>query len=234
MAVDIDDFRGFHRARQISEDAIQALKRDFFRRVSGVVRGSHPRALMGAHSDSVYALLPLGMGADHPDAQRRAHQLGQQVQDTIVAWKPGFTVSIGLSAAIEAPEGVAGAHREVTAVMETLGRFKRWSQVISVPQLGVTGLLAGVNHERLLEFAHRHLGPLIEHDRARGGELVETLKAYLEAGEQQAAAKRLGIHPNTLRYRLDRVREVARIELEDPETRLNLAVALRVQGLLGL
>src|SRR5207237_4712896 len=89
MAVDIDDFRGFHRARQISEDAIQALKRDFFRRVSGVVRGSHPRALIGAHSDSVYALLPLGMGADHPDAQRRAHQLGQQVQDTIVAWKPG-------------------------------------------------------------------------------------------------------------------------------------------------
>jgi purine catabolism regulator len=234
MAVDIDDFRGFHRARQIGEDAIQAVKREFFRRVSGVVRGSHPRALLGAHSDSVYALLPLGMGADHPDAQRRAHQLGQQVQDAIVAWKPGFTVSIGLSAPIEAPEGVAGAHREVTAVMETLGRFKRWSQVISVPQLGVTGLLAGVNHERLQEFAHRHLGPLIEHDRARGGELVETLKAYLEAGEQQAAARRLGIHPNTLRYRLDRVREVGGVELEDPETRLNLAVALRVQGLLGL
>lgn len=234
MAVDIDDFRGFHRARQIAEEAIQALKRDFFRRVSGVVRGSHPRALIGAHSDSVYALLPLGLGADHPDAQRRAHQLGQQVQDAIVAWNPGFTVSIGLSAPIEAPDGVAGAHREVTAVMETLGRFKRWSQVISVPQLGVTGLLAGVDHERLLEFAHRHLGPLMEHDRARGGELVETLKAYLEAGEQQAAARRLGIHPNTLRYRLDRVREVGRVELEDPETRLNLAVALRVQGLLGL
>ena len=47
-------------------------------------------------------------------------------------------------------------------------------------------------------------------------------------------AKRLRIHPNTLRYRLDRVREVSGAELEDPETRLNLAVALRVQALLGL
>ena len=129
---------------------------------------------------------------------------------------------------------MAGAHREVTAVMETLGRLKRWSQVVSVPQLGVTGLLAGVDHERLLEFAQRHLGPLIEHDRARSGDLVETLKAYLEAGEQQAAAKRLGIHPNTLRYRLDRVREISGAEFEDPETRLNLSVAVRVQGLLGL
>ena len=199
-----------------------------------VVKASHQRALLSAHSDSVYALLPLGLGADHPDAQRRAHQLGQQVQEAVAGWKPGFTVSVGLSAAIEAPLGVAGAHREVTAVMETLGRLKRWSQVVSVPQLGVTGLLAGVDHERLLEFAQRHLGPLIEHDRARSGDLVETLKAYLEAGEQQAAAKRLGIHPNTLRYRLDRVREISGAEFEDPETRLNLSVAVRVQGLLGL
>src|SRR5438105_4348492 len=234
MAVDVDDFRGFHRARQISEDAIQALKRELFRRVAMVVKASHQRALLSAHSDSVYALLPLGLGADHPDAQRRAHQLGQQVQEAVAGWKPGFTVSVGLSAAIEAPLGVAGAHREVTAVMETLGRLKRWSQVVSVPQLGVTGLLAGVDHERLLEFAQRHLGPLIEHDRARSGDLVETLTAYLEAGEQQAAAKRLRIHPNTLRYRLDRVREISGAEFEDPETRLNLSVAVRVQGLLGL
>ena len=86
----------------------------------------------------------------------------------------------------------------------------------------------------LVEFASRHLGTLVEHDRTRNGNLVGTLKAYLEEGEQQAAARRLRIHPNTLRYRLDRVREISGAELDDPETRLNLAVALRVQGLLGL
>src|SRR5207245_5648795 len=103
-----------------------------------------------------------------------------------------------------------------------------------VPELGLTGLLAGVSDERLVEFASRHLGTLTEHDRVRNGNLVGTLKAYLEEGEQQAAARRLRIHPNTLRYRLDRVREISGAELDDPETRLNLAVALRVQGLLGL
>jgi purine catabolism regulator len=41
------------------------------------------------------------------------------------------------------------------------------------------------------------------------------------------------VHPNTLRYRLDRIREISGVDLEDPETRLNLAVALRVQALLG-
>ncbi len=234
MRVDVDDFRSLLRSKQVTEDAIQALKREYFRRVSGVVRASHPRSLMGAHSDAIFALLPLGLGVDPADARRRTISLGSQIQEAINAWKPGFTVSVGFSAPVEAPAGVAGAQREVKAVMETLARLHRWAQVISVPELGLTGLLASVNHERLVEFALRHLGQLIEHDRLRGAGLVDTLRAYLETGEQQAAARRLDIHPNTLRYRLDRIREISAVEIDEPEMRLNLAVALRIQGLLGL
>jgi purine catabolism regulator len=232
MITDIDDFRGFHRARQIGEDAVQALKREYLRRVSGAVRAAYPRALISAHSDSVLALLPLS-GEDGGD-QTRLQALGLQVREAIDDWKPGFTVSVGFSGPVEAPQQVANAHREVHGVMETLARFQRWGQVVHVPELGLTGLLAGVNDDRLVEFAHRHLGQLAEHDRSRGGQLVATLKAYLEAGEQQAAARRLQIHPNTLRYRLDRIREVSGADLDDAETRLNLAVALRVHLLLGL
>jgi purine catabolism regulator len=232
MLVDIDDFRGFNRARQITEDAIQALKRDFLRRVTAVVRTGFPRALLQGRSDQVVALLPLG--AEIADYQARSHALGLQIRQAIVDWKPGFTVSVGFSGPTEAPVGVAGALREVTSVMESLARFKRWSQVVAVPELGLTGLLAAVTDERLVDYSRRHLGPLIDHDSARKGNLVTTLRAYLETGEQQQAAQRLRVHPNTLRYRLDRIREITGLELEDPETRLNLAVALRVQQLLGM
>ena len=231
VLVDIDDFRGFNKARQISEDAIQALKREFLRRVTGVVRASHPRALLHGRSDQVVALLPLG--TETGDYQARGHALGLQIRQAIADWKPGFTVSVGFSGPAEAPAGIAGALREVTSVMESLARFKRWSQVIAVPELGLTGLLAAVTDERLVDYSRRHLGPLIEHDSARKGSLVQTLRAYLETGEQQRAAQRLKVHPNTLRYRLDRIREISGVDLEDPETRLNLAVALRVQALLG-
>jgi purine catabolism regulator len=232
MLVDIDDFRGFNRARQISEDAIQALKRDFLRRVTGVVRTSYPRALVQGRSDQVVSLLPLG--PEVGDHQIRVHALGVQIQQAIADWKPGFTVSVGFSGPAEAPAGVAGSLREVTSVMESLARFKRWSQVIAVPELGLTGLLAAVTDERLVDYSRRHLGPLIKHDTSRKGNLVATLRAYLETGEQQQAAQRLRVHPNTLRYRLDRIREISAVDLEDPETRLNLAVALRVQALLGM
>jgi len=232
MLVDIDDFRGFNRARQISEDAIQALKREFLRRVTAVVRASYPRALVQGRSDSVVSLLPLG--TEPGEHQSRVHALGMQVRQSIADWKPGFTVSVGFSGPVEAPTGVAGAQREVTSVMDSLARFKRWGQVVAVPELGLTGLLAAVADERLADYAHRLLGPLVEHDRARNGSLVSTLRAYLETGEQQEAAKRLRVHPNTLRYRLDRIREIGNYDLEEAETRLNLAVALRVQALLGM
>src|SRR5467141_1735052 len=232
MLVDIDDFRGFIGTRQVSEDAIQALKRDFLRRVTGVVRASYARALVQGRSDQVVSLLPLG--TEVGDHQHRVHALGVQIQQAIAEWKPGFTVSVGFSGPAEAPTGVAGAQREVTSVMDSLARFKRWGQVVAVPELGLTGLLAAVSDERLVDYSKRHLGPLMEHDSARKGALVATLRAYLETGEQQQAAQRLRVHPNTLRYRLDRIREISGVDLEDPETRLNLAVALRVQALLGM
>lgn len=232
MLVDIDDFRGFLRTKQVGEDAIQAIKREHLRRVSGVIRGAFPRALFSARSDSILALLPFG--PDPQDHAARAQATGYQVREAVADWKPGFTVSVAFSGPVELPGQVASAHREVRAVLETLSRFKRWGQVVAVPELGLTGLLAGVTDERLVEFAQRHLGPLLEHDREKGGSLVQTLRAYLETGEQQGAARRLKVHPNTLRYRLDRVREITGAELDDPETRLNLAVAIRVQGLLGL
>jgi purine catabolism regulator len=232
VLVDIDDFRGFVRARQISEDAIQALKREFLRRATGVFRASYQRALVQGRSDQVVALLPLGTEvADH---QSRSHALGLQIQQAVADWKPGFSVSVGFSAPVEAPGAIEGALREVTSVMESLARFKRWGQVVAVPELGLTGLLAAVSDERLVDYSRRHLGPLVEHDTARKAALVATLRAYLETGEQQQAAQRLRVHPNTLRYRLDRIREITGLDLEDPETRLNLAVALRVQALLGL
>ena len=200
--------------------------------MTAVVRTGYQRGLVQGRSDQVVALLPLGTEvADH---QARSHALGLQIQQAVAEWRPGFTVSVGFSAPIEAPVGVEGALREVTSVMESLARFKRWGQVVAVPELGLTGLLAAVSDERLVDYSRRHLGPLIEHDSARKGALVATLRAYLETGEQQHAAQRLRVHPNTLRYRLDRIREITGLDLEDPETRLNLSVALRVQALLGM
>ncbi|MER6526338.1 helix-turn-helix domain-containing protein [Streptomyces sp. NPDC001508] len=78
----------------------------------------------------------------------------------------------------------------------------------------------------------RHGGPvhdMIAADLAAGGELVRSLAAYLdEAGDIPRAAQRLVLHPNTLRYRLRRIRERFGVDLDDPDTLLIVTLAVRL------
>jgi DNA-binding PucR family transcriptional regulator len=53
------------------------------------------------------------------------------------------------------------------------------------------------------------IGPLIEHDRRRGTQLVPTLAVFLDAnGNRKLAASNLTIHINTLDYRLRQIQRV--------------------------
>jgi hypothetical protein len=83
--------------------------------------------------------------------------------------------------------------------------------------------------ERHPELQHPALRQLIEHDRERRGELTPSLLAWLEAGQNvQTAAEGLHVHPNTLRYRLRRIRELAPLDLDDPDQRLATWLELRL------
>ena len=78
------------------------------------------------------------------------------------------------------------------------------------------------------------LTTLREHDRARRTAHVETCRAYLDAfGDVDSAARVLGVHPNTIRYRLRQIESVTGISLRDPTERLALELELRIdaQGL---
>jgi DNA-binding PucR family transcriptional regulator len=58
---------------------------------------------------------------------------------------------------------------------------------------------------------------------------VPSVRAYLDAfGDVRTAAGELHVHPNTLRYRLRRARELTGLDLGDQSTRLVVALALRV------
>ena len=66
---------------------------------------------------------------------------------------------------------------------------------------------------------------LADGPRAR---LTETLRAWLDRpGQVQAVAAELGVHPQTVRYRVKQLRDLFGDRLEDPEARFELGLALR-------
>ncbi|HLU55443.1 MAG TPA: helix-turn-helix domain-containing protein [Pseudonocardia sp.] len=62
---------------------------------------------------------------------------------------------------------------------------------------------------------------LVEYDREHRTDLVGSVVAWLDAmGDVRAAAERLTVHPNTLRYRVRRASAIAGLRLDDPRARL--------------
>jgi purine catabolism regulator len=81
-------------------------------------------------------------------------------------------------------------------------------------------------------FYEETLGPLIAYDLRTQSELVQTLERYFVCnGNLSQAAQQLHLHRNSLLYRLERIGEVLRVDLDDAETRLSLQVALRMRHL---
>jgi sugar diacid utilization regulator len=95
--------------------------------------------------------------------------------------------------------------------------------------LGVFRLLAEIREPgAIANFVRTWLGDLIDYDERHHYDLVETLGRYLDlGGSYEATASAVAIHRSTLKYRLQRIREISGHDLNDPDTRFNLQLATR-------
>jgi DNA-binding PucR family transcriptional regulator len=92
-------------------------------------------------------------------------------------------------------------------------------------------LLLGADPRLAAEHAADRLAPLHELSAGSRSRLSETLRIWLaEQGRLGQVAERLGIHPQTARYRLGRLRDLFGDALDDPDGRFWLDLALRVQA----
>lgn len=88
--------------------------------------------------------------------------------------------------------------------------------------------------ELIGDLTARCLAPLAGCGPTQGRRLAETLLAWLETrGGAPEVAARLGVHPQTVRYRMRQIRELWGEEVDDPDRRFELELVLRAQRLRG-
>lgn len=79
------------------------------------------------------------------------------------------------------------------------------------------------------EYLSRYLHPVLEYDKKHGTNMYETLKVYLQnKGNAKATAEYLFAHYNTVNYRLERIREIMKMELNDSENQFGIQLAIRL------
>jgi purine catabolism regulator len=212
-----------------ADEAVERLRRLVEDRLS-----RHPAPYVcSVHDDLVVALF----GAAEPAAARAQ---AEAVAEGVLAG--GAAARFGLGAPEADPRALRRAYQEARFALQAAAAVKAEgreraapTRVASVEDLGSHRLLLALQQDAALEaFSRGLLGPLRAYDRRQHGDLVASLRAYLEHnGNWEAAARALGVHRHTLRYRIRRVAELTGRDLEAAADRVEFWLALQAAEVLG-
>lgn len=136
----------------------------------------------------------------------------------------------GTAAGVGAPRGGPGeawrSWREAVAALRVAERVPSFAPVARWSELGVYRLLSRLSDGDLHQLA-AEAGAL-----AAEPELARTVEIYLDhAGHVQESARALGVHRQTLYYRLAKAERLADADLADGQDRLRLHLALKAARL---
>ena len=190
-------------------------------RTEARLRRLAPGAVVDAGRESLHALLPLAPGAGEPERaalERALHELGGAER-----------VLIGLSAMRRGVSDGRHSLREAADAAHIARALVRGGGALSYGDLGAYKYLVRLPLDEAPNDRHcEAVERLMDYDRRRRSQLVETLEQYLRDRRSIATtARALFIHPNTLRQRLERIEKLSGLDLA-AEDLLSLELAVKL------
>lgn len=200
---------GLRALKSASSGVLAALERDDAAELAAIVPGAEPKLL-----------------------ERAAAALRLELQDGLI----GFAVTVGHSRIAQDPVDLYRAGHEARLALNVAEAEGR--EVLAFEETGAYRLLLGAMSEdpgELDRFYEETVAPLAAYDEQYETDLVTTIEAYLEHdGNVAATAQRLFTHRHTVRYRLDRVKELSGHDLSSTEGRERMGLGLKAMRVLGI
>ena len=148
----------------------------------------------------------------------------------------GYHLTVSISRPTADPVDLHRAGAEALLAANVAGA--RGDTLLSFEETGSYRLLLPAMSEdptELERFQEETVAPLVEYDNQYETELVRTLETFLDAdGSVAKTAERLFTHRHTIRYRLDRVRELTALDVGSTDGRERLSLGLKAMRVLGI
>jgi hypothetical protein len=148
------------------------------------------------------------------------------------AASPGGPLTVAVGVAVPARGDFPAQFRllgEVATMQQSGSRYFSLPQVVMLDDLGpLAEVIEAAPGRGFAPFVERVLGDLLD-DTRFGGQLIETLHAYLQSGgSPREAGALLHLHPSTVKYRIRVIREILGPRLDDRGSRLDIELAVRL------
>jgi sugar diacid utilization regulator len=180
-------------------------------------------------SAEIVAIVPAG---DDERLSRAAEGLAVELEEGL----SGFSILVSRSRPAADPGDLYRAAQEALLAANVGDAEGR--RVLAFEDTGAYRLLLPAMSEdpaELERFYSETVEPLVAYDEQYETELVTTVEAYLENdGNVAATAQQLFTHRHTIRYRLERVRELCGHDVTSTEGREKLGLGLKAMRVLGI
>lgn len=166
--------------------------------------------------------------------KRRVRGIKTHLEKAIELQSTSVDIHVGVGRIYRGMENFHKSFKDSLKAMR-ISKMGEESGVVDYETLGVYKILSQDHlDEELEKFYDETLKPLVDYDQKKSTELVKTLEAYFRFnGNFKKISNELFAHYNTVLYRMQRIKEVTGMDLEDFDDRLNLEIAVKIKKLLG-
>ena len=172
-------------------------------------------------------------GVDEDHSRRTADAVLRE----LAAALPGHTFAVGRSRAALDPLELPRAGNEALLAANVAGGEPE-VPVLAFEETGAYRLLLSAMSEdpaELQRFYAETVEPLVAYDEQYETDLVQTVEAFLDNdGNVAGTAQKLFTHRHTIRYRLERVRELSGLDVGSTDGREKLSLGLKAMRVLGV
>lgn len=142
----------------------------------------------------------------------------------------GMIFNFGVGKCYPNLEGLMLSCNEASTSLKLGTKFYGNSSITYFCDLGVYRFLSNPAIARELKsFVDDFIAPLIKFDNENNAELLKTLKLFLECGRShRQCAKKMFVHHNTVRYRLEQIEKICNVDINSPENLLVLEMAFKI------
>ena len=179
--------------------------------------------------DTVYAVIP--GSADDAESLAALRRLLLTTRGTARPHSPE-QVAIGMSGPVASLTDLGQAREEADRVLQALAGTRSHDGCAEVGEVGLAVTMLRLADLESARRAGRRsvLDDIDDYDAAHAASYGQTLRVYLASfGDPTEASKALGVHTNTLRYRLRRLHELFGLDVADADTRFALMVDIRLR-----
>ena len=179
--------------------------------------------------NQIVALLSFQSKLSSSNSAAKVKELAEKLHHEINIKYREIDVSIGIGRMKPGLNFVHESFKEATQCIKFLKNYHFDHHVLYYTDLGVQRFILRNSEEELLDFIQEVLGPLIQYEQSRKGELLNTLMAYLDQNQHiKKTADLLHVHTNTLNYRLKRIEEILLTDLTDSQQLFNIHLASNI------